>query len=174
MVLLECENNLAGIFVMVIAIVFEHAPAENCRRSTVWRIHTRIKRRTDKKWLIGPVIKSIGIRNSNKHRRPKNVQVFSFSPINRRSIRKGIRINTGLRDKMRRVSQRHTILHVPGFPGSEAHEVTHLVKKGSVPVAPTGSGSTDTHNLVTVQLCVVRGSTDRTVHKNRRRHTFNF
>ncbi len=58
--------------------------------------------------------------------------------------------------------------------GSEAHEVTHLVKKGSVPVAPTGSGSTDAHNLVTVQLCVVRGSTDRTVHKNRRRHTFNF
>jgi hypothetical protein len=45
------------------------------------------------------VIKSIGIRNSNKHRRPKNVQVFLFSPINRRSIRKGTRINTGLIDK---------------------------------------------------------------------------
>jgi hypothetical protein len=30
LVLLECENALAEIFVMVIAIVLEHTPAENC------------------------------------------------------------------------------------------------------------------------------------------------
>jgi hypothetical protein len=29
LVLLECENTLVGIFVTVIAIVFDHAPAEN-------------------------------------------------------------------------------------------------------------------------------------------------
>jgi hypothetical protein len=31
-VLLEFENTLVGIFVRVIAIVFDHAPAENCQR----------------------------------------------------------------------------------------------------------------------------------------------
>jgi hypothetical protein len=31
LVLLECENTLAEIFVMVIPIVFEHAPAEIVR-----------------------------------------------------------------------------------------------------------------------------------------------
>jgi hypothetical protein len=29
LVLLECENTLVGIFVTVVAIVFDHAPAEN-------------------------------------------------------------------------------------------------------------------------------------------------
>jgi hypothetical protein len=29
LLLLECENTLVGIFVTVIAIVFDHAPAEN-------------------------------------------------------------------------------------------------------------------------------------------------
>jgi hypothetical protein len=39
MVLIECENNLVGIFAMVIAIVFEHAPAENCRRDRLTDPH---------------------------------------------------------------------------------------------------------------------------------------
>jgi hypothetical protein len=32
MVLLACENTLVGIFVMVVAIVVEHAPGENFQR----------------------------------------------------------------------------------------------------------------------------------------------
>jgi hypothetical protein len=32
LLLLECKNTLAKIFVMVITIVLEHAPAENCQR----------------------------------------------------------------------------------------------------------------------------------------------
>jgi hypothetical protein len=38
LVLLEFENTLVGIFVRVIAIVFEHAPAENCQRYCFYRI----------------------------------------------------------------------------------------------------------------------------------------